>query len=123
MIYLPDCIKATMQCLETPAEKMSQEKRTYNIQAVSFTPGELVEEMRKHFEELHVEYEPDERQAIGEGGEEGGEGGGRREGRREGGEVVGCDVTKGQEDSLTDVQCVCVCVCVCVNVRGGVEQI
>ena len=39
--------------------------RTYNVQAVSFTPGELVAEMRKHFPNMEVAYEPDERQAIG----------------------------------------------------------
>ena len=39
--------------------------RTYNIQAISFTPCELVEEMRKYFPDLQVKYEPDERQQIG----------------------------------------------------------
>ena len=39
--------------------------RTYNIQAISFTPRELVEEMRKYFPDMEVTYEPDERQAIG----------------------------------------------------------
>ena len=39
--------------------------RTYNIQAISFTPRELVDEMRKHFPDMAVTYEPDERQAIG----------------------------------------------------------
>ena len=37
----------------------------YNIQTVSFTPVELVEEMRKHLSNFVVEYYPDERQAIG----------------------------------------------------------
>lgn len=39
--------------------------RTYNIQAISFTPRELVEEMKKYFPDMQVTYEPDERQAIG----------------------------------------------------------
>ena len=39
--------------------------RTYNVQAVSFTPGELVAEMKKYFPNMEVTYEPDERQAIG----------------------------------------------------------
>ncbi len=39
--------------------------RTYNIQGISFTPAELVEEMRKYFPNMKVTYEPDERQAIG----------------------------------------------------------
>ena len=37
----------------------------YNIQAVSFTPAELVEEMKKHLSNFVVEYHPDEGQAIG----------------------------------------------------------
>lgn len=39
--------------------------RTYNVQAVSFTPAELVAEMRKYYPDMEVTYEPDERQAIG----------------------------------------------------------
>ena len=40
--------------------------RTYNIQAISFTPRELVEEMKKYFPDMKVTYKPDQRQAIGE---------------------------------------------------------
>ena len=39
--------------------------RTYNIQGISFTPAELVEEMRKYFPHMKVTYEPDMRQDIG----------------------------------------------------------
>ena len=44
---------------------LREDIQTYNIQAVSFTPAELVK-MRNHFPELQVEYEPDERQDISE---------------------------------------------------------
>ncbi len=40
--------------------------RTYNIQAISFTPSELVQEMKKYFPNMKVTYKPDQRQAIGE---------------------------------------------------------
>ena len=90
MMYLPDCIKATILCLEAPSSTFTDEirsakghvqpsiflsfsfnvvlflcQRTYNVQAVSFTPGELVAEMKKYFPNMEVTYEPDERQAIG----------------------------------------------------------
>ena len=57
--------KLLFQCLETPEEKFERDSRVYNIQAVSFTPVELVEEMRKHLSNFVVEYHPNERQAIG----------------------------------------------------------
>ena len=64
MMYLPDCIRATMEFLEAPVDKLTL--RTYNITAVSFTPAELVEEVRKHYPTLQVNYNPDHRQGIGE---------------------------------------------------------
>ena len=63
MIYLPDCLRATVELLEAPAEKLKM--RTYNISAISFTPEELADELRKFIPTLKMEYEPDERQAIG----------------------------------------------------------
>ena len=54
-----------MKCLEAPPERIRKNMRTYNIQAVSFTPGELVEEMKKHIPNFVVEYRPDERHEIG----------------------------------------------------------
>jgi len=39
--------------------------RTYNIQAMSFTPEEIVEEVRKYIPHLQVVYKPDSRQEIG----------------------------------------------------------
>jgi threonine 3-dehydrogenase len=64
MIYIDDCLEATIKCLEAPPERFNTDGRVYNIQAVSFTPGELVEEMKKHVDDFVVEYRPDERQAI-----------------------------------------------------------
>ena len=45
-------------CLETPEERFERDSHVYNIQAVSFTPAELVEEMRKHLSNFVVEYHP-----------------------------------------------------------------
>jgi threonine 3-dehydrogenase len=63
MIYIDDCIRATVALMETPDSKLSM--RTYNINALSFTPEELTNELRRHIPQLKVEYVPDHRQAIG----------------------------------------------------------
>ncbi|XP_074637506.1 L-threonine 3-dehydrogenase, mitochondrial-like isoform X1 [Acropora palmata] len=62
MIYLPDCLRATVELLEAPADCLSL--RTYNISAISFTPEELVAALCNFIPRLEMEYEPDERQAI-----------------------------------------------------------
>ena len=64
MIYLPDVIRATVDILKCPNEWLSV--RTYNITAMSFTPEELVAEIRKYIPNLEVDYVPDQlRQNIG----------------------------------------------------------
>ena len=63
MIYLPDCLRATVELLEAPSERLSM--RTYNLSAISFTPEELAAELCKFIPRLVMDYEPDERQAIG----------------------------------------------------------
>ena len=50
--------------LESPAEKLK--RRTYNVTAMSFTPSEIVEAVRKHVPDLKATYNVDERQGIGE---------------------------------------------------------
>ena len=49
--------------MEAPSEKLTM--RTYNVNAMSFTPAELVEEVKKHVPDLEVTYKPDARQEIG----------------------------------------------------------
>ncbi|XP_046887356.1 L-threonine 3-dehydrogenase, mitochondrial-like, partial [Hypomesus transpacificus] len=63
MMYIDDCLRATLEVLEAPAEALCS--RTYNINAMSFTPHELAEEMKKVLPELRVTYNVDPvRQAI-----------------------------------------------------------
>ncbi|XP_051501890.1 L-threonine 3-dehydrogenase, mitochondrial-like [Myxocyprinus asiaticus] len=57
MMFIDDCLRATLEVLEAPAEMLSM--RTYNISAMSFTPEELVQEIRKHLPDLQVTYEVD----------------------------------------------------------------
>ena len=64
MIYIDDCVEATVTLMETPNSKLSM--RTYNINALSFTPEELSNELRRHVPQLKVDYASDDiRQAIG----------------------------------------------------------
>lgn len=63
MMYLPDCIRATIEMMDVPAEKLKS--RVYNVTAMSFTPAQLLEEMKRYYPHLTVEYEPDSRQQIG----------------------------------------------------------
>ncbi|XP_072170402.1 L-threonine 3-dehydrogenase, mitochondrial-like [Diadema setosum] len=62
MIYIEDCLRAILEMLEAPAELLSL--RTYNINAVSFTPHEIATAIRKHIPEFAVSYNPDQRQDI-----------------------------------------------------------
>ncbi|XP_070590939.1 L-threonine 3-dehydrogenase, mitochondrial-like [Erythrolamprus reginae] len=65
MMYIDDCLRATLEIMEAPAEQLSM--RTYNINAMSFSPEELVQEVQKHIPELDVAYNVDPvRQAIAE---------------------------------------------------------
>lgn len=64
MMYIDDCLKATLDVMEVPSASLSM--RTYNISAMSFSPEELVQEVKKHIPELQVTYNVDAvRQAIG----------------------------------------------------------
>lgn len=64
MMYMPDCIKSTIQLIEADSDKLRY--RTYNVTAMSFTPQELAEEIKKHIPEFEIEYKPDFRQQIAE---------------------------------------------------------
>ena len=63
MMYMPDAIRATIELMEAPAEKISVHT-SYNLSAMSFSPGELASEIKKHVPEFEMVYEPDYRQAI-----------------------------------------------------------
>ncbi|MCI4382283.1 hypothetical protein PGIGA_G00013130 [Pangasianodon gigas] len=64
MMHISDCHRATVEFMQAPECQLYL--RTYNIAAISFTPEEVVEEIRKHLPHLRVTYKPDPiRQNIG----------------------------------------------------------
>ncbi|RLN54845.1 hypothetical protein BBJ29_007529 [Phytophthora kernoviae] len=64
MMYMPDCLKATMGLINAPDECLTQ--RTYNITAASFTPEEIVASIQKVMPSFQCDYKPDFRQQIAE---------------------------------------------------------
>jgi nucleoside-diphosphate-sugar epimerase len=63
MMYMPDCIKATIDLAEADRSALIHSCE-YNLAALSFTAGELAAEIRKHIPGFEVAYQPDFRQAI-----------------------------------------------------------
>ena len=62
---MDDAIKATIDIMEAPAEKIKV-RSSYNLAAISFTPKILAEEIKKHIKNFEISYEPDFRQKIAE---------------------------------------------------------
>lgn len=63
MMYMPDCIKATLDLME--AESSSIKCSTaYNIAGMSFSAGELASKIKEYIPEFECHYKPDFRQKI-----------------------------------------------------------
>jgi nucleoside-diphosphate-sugar epimerase len=63
MMYMPDCLKATMDLMEADGSSLKH-RADYNLAAVSFDPAQLAAEIKKHIPGFTITYEPDFRQAI-----------------------------------------------------------
>src|ERR1043165_127528 len=63
MMYMPDAIRATIELMEAPADKISV-RTSYNLSGMSFSPTEIAAEIKKHIPEFEIEYKPDYRLAI-----------------------------------------------------------
>ncbi|GAQ49082.1 L-threonine 3-dehydrogenase [Flavobacterium psychrophilum] len=63
MMYMDDAIKATVGIMQADVDKIKI-RSSYNLSAMSFTPAEIAEEIKKHFPDFTIDYEPDFRQKI-----------------------------------------------------------
>ena len=63
MMYMPDAIKATIELMEAPADKISIHT-SYNISGMSFSPKEIAASIQEHIPEFRISYKPDYRQNI-----------------------------------------------------------
>src|SRR5690349_20572587 len=65
MMYMPDTNRATIELMESPANKISV-RTYYNLAAMSFSPKEIGEEIKKYIPGFAISYKPDYRQTIAE---------------------------------------------------------
>ena len=63
MMYMDDAIRATIELMEAPAEKVKI-RSSYNVAGMSFDPEEIAASIRKHIPNFTLSYNPDFRQAI-----------------------------------------------------------
>src|SRR5690554_2440830 len=63
MMYMDDAIRATIQIMQAPIEQIKI-RSSYNLSAISFTPKEIAEVIKKHIPEFTITYKPDFRQKI-----------------------------------------------------------
>jgi nucleoside-diphosphate-sugar epimerase len=65
MIYISDAIRAILQLMQAPAEKITV-RSAYNLHGLSFSPRELEAEIQKRYPDFRCTYEPDFRQKLAE---------------------------------------------------------
>ena len=63
MMYMPDAIKATIELMEAPADKISV-RHSYNVAGISFSPKEIAAAIQKHIPDFSITYKEDYRQKI-----------------------------------------------------------
>jgi nucleoside-diphosphate-sugar epimerase len=63
MMYMDDAVKATLDLMEAPAEKVKI-RSSYNVSAMSFCPAQVAATIQKHISDFSITYQPDFRQAI-----------------------------------------------------------
>lgn len=66
MMYMPDAIRATIELMEAPADKISI-RSSYNVSAMSFSPKEIAAAIQAHIPDFKITYKDDFRQKIADG--------------------------------------------------------
>ncbi len=64
MMYMDDAIRATLELMEMPLEKLSGARGGYNISGCSFTAEELVKSIQRHLPNFTCTFKPDIRQTY-----------------------------------------------------------
>jgi nucleoside-diphosphate-sugar epimerase len=63
MMYMPDAIRAVLEFMDCPRARFHTHLG-YNLAAMSFSVGELAQEVKRHLPNFVCTYRPDERQKI-----------------------------------------------------------
>lgn len=63
MMFMPDALNAAIDMMEAEPNKIKI-RSSYNLGAITFTPKEIAEEIKKHIPEFKISYKPDFRQQI-----------------------------------------------------------
>lgn len=63
MMFMPDAIEGTIKLMEADSNKLTV-RSSYNMAAISFSPAEISEEIKKHIKDFTISYKPDFRQKI-----------------------------------------------------------
>ena len=66
MMYMPDAVKAAIQLMQVDSERLIH-RNAFNITAMSFSPEDIAEEIKKHIPDFTINYDIDPvRQSIAE---------------------------------------------------------
>ena len=63
MMYMQDAIRATIELMQVPKEKIKI-RSSYNLAGISFSPKNIAKEISKYITNFDINYEPDFRQKI-----------------------------------------------------------
>lgn len=63
MMYMDDAVRATLELMDAPKESIKN-RMSYNLAAMSFSPKEIAEAIKKRIPEFTISYAPDFRQKI-----------------------------------------------------------